>query len=102
RCYQALTMGATELQDLTTIKRSTLGLLKSWSHELESTSDRIRLLIGDQHWLSDGKHKEAILSNFLRKYSLENFVFSTGFIVGHDETSPSSGEIDILVSSKGA
>lgn len=94
-------MSAKELPDLISIKKNALDLLKSWSQELESTSNRIRFLIGDQHWLSDGKHKEAILSNFLRKYTFDNFVFSTGFIVAHDQTSPSSGEIDILVSSKG-
>lgn len=80
-------------------RKDTLALVKSWSIEFDSISDRIRQLIGESHWLSDGKHKESILMNFLRKYTLDSFVYSSGFIVSHDIDSPQSGEIDILVAS---
>jgi len=32
--------------------------LCSWSDELVSRANRVRMLIGDAHWLSDGHHKE--------------------------------------------
>lgn len=82
------------------IEKSPLALLKSWSDEFESTSNRVRLLIGGSHWLSDGKHKESILINFLKKYTFNRYHFSAGFIVSQDKASPSSGEIDILVASR--
>jgi len=37
------------------------GYLGSWAAELGARQNRVRMLIGDAHWLSDGHHKEAIL-----------------------------------------
>ena len=83
------------------ITKDSLELLKSWSQEFEATINRVRHLIGSSHWLSDGKHKEAIITNFLKKYTLENYTISSGFIVSHEPGIPSSGEIDVLVSRRG-
>lgn len=80
------------------IDKNPIDLVKSWSDEFRATSNRIRSLIGRSHWLSDGKHKEAILSGFLKKYTNNKYIYSTGFIVPFDNISPSSGEVDIVVS----
>ncbi|WP_301378394.1 MULTISPECIES: DUF6602 domain-containing protein [Thalassolituus] len=79
------------------MERNTYSLLASWSTEFESTKERVRSLIGDAHWLSDGKYKEQILTNFLEKHSLGSLIFSTGFVVPLTNHSP-SGEIDVLIS----
>lgn len=79
------------------MKKSPLDFVKSWSTEFDATSNRVRQLIGDEHWLSDGKHKEAILRNFLNKYTYNQYVMSSGFIASSQIDSASSGEIDLLV-----
>lgn len=33
---------------------------ESWSEDLKSRSDRVRRLIGDAHWLSDGHHRTPL------------------------------------------
>ena len=70
--------------------------LESWSKELHSRADRVRQLIGDAHWLSDGHHKEAILREFLRRYLPVHVQVSRGFIrrALTDDCSP---EVDILI-----
>ena len=47
------------------IQRNFLEYHKSIARELEATKDRIRQLIGDKHWLTDGEHKEAVLRRVL-------------------------------------
>lgn len=70
--------------------------LESWSHELRSRAYRVRQLIGDVHWLSDGHHREAILREFLQRYVPAQLHISRGFVraVLSDQCSP---EIDILI-----
>jgi len=69
---------------------------KSISEELKSTQDRIRHLIGDAHWLSDGEHKETILRKTLRNHLPENLRVSHGFVSYEEGTST---QIDILIHS---
>jgi len=70
---------------------------KSIADELRATKDRIRNLIGDQHWQADGEHKEAVLRKVLRNHIAESMHVGTGFVCGSDTT---SHQIDILISSR--
>lgn len=70
--------------------------LRSWTLELQSRSNRVRQLIGDAHWLSDGTHKEFLLREFLSRYVPGVTQVSHGFIRSIDGIC--SNEIDILIS----
>lgn len=72
--------------------------LQSWSAELLSRANRVRQLIGDAHWLSDGHHKEELLRDFLSRYLPSDLVVSRGFVTLGGETARCSPEVDILVS----
>ena len=61
--------------------------------------NRIRNLIGSEHWLTDGEHKEAILRNILRTHLPEIYRVGSGFVISENE---STGQIDILVAIKSA
>ena len=66
----------------------------SITNELRAAQNRIRDLIGDKHWLSDGEHKETILRNVLRSHLPESLHVGKGFVCGKDG---SSTQIDILI-----
>ncbi len=70
---------------------------KSIAKELLSTKDRVRNLIGDAHWLTEGEHKEAVLRKILRQHLPEDLHVGRGFICSKDG---SSSQIDILITSK--
>lgn len=74
-----------------------LKCLESWSQELISRADRVRQLIGDAHWLSDGRHKENLLKQFLQRHLPPHLRIDPGFISPPDTTRKLSGEIDILI-----
>lgn len=63
--------------------------------ELESVKNRIRMLIGKRHWLTDGEHKEAILRRVLRNHVPEMMRVGTGFI--YYSTGKCSTQQDILI-----
>lgn len=67
---------------------------KSISNELISIKDRVRDIIEDSHWGEEGRYKEVILSDYLRKHLPDNVSVGTGFII--NETIISS-QIDIIV-----
>lgn len=67
---------------------------KSIARELKATKDRIRQLIGDQHWLTDGEHKEAVLRKVLKTHLPESVRVGRGFVCFRDK---SSNQIDIMV-----
>ena len=71
-------------------------LLRSWSSELASRTERIRNVIGDRHWPTDGRHKEMILGEMIERYLPSNFSLCSGFIggAGEQEISP---EIDLYI-----
>lgn len=71
--------------------------LESWGLELAARQNRIRHLIGDAHWLSDGHHKESILREFLTRYLPSDAECSTGFVRGASSEKRCSPEIDILL-----
>lgn len=71
--------------------------LESWSLELTSRSNRIRQLIGDAHWLSDGHHKEELLRDFLTRYLPKDLDILRGFVKPNMVGSKCSPEVDILI-----
>lgn len=71
---------------------------KSITSEILSVKDRVRNLIGDAHWYSDGAYKESVLREVLRRYLPEKYNIGQGFIVYDDGTS--SKQIDILITDK--
>jgi hypothetical protein len=70
---------------------------ESISLEMQSTQNRIRNLIGSDHWLTDGEHKEAVLRKALRTHLPEIFHVGRGFICYREK---SSGQLDILIIDK--
>lgn len=67
---------------------------RSLADEFIATKDRIRNLIGDAHWLTDGEEKEAILRKTLRARLPEYFRVGTGFFCDIEST---SNQIDVLI-----
>ena len=67
---------------------------KSISSELISIKDRLRNFIDDHHWPEDGRYKEIILSDILRKHLPKSVSVGTGFIA-HEQGL--STQIDIII-----
>ena len=64
------------------------------SKELRAVQNRIRNLIGNVHWPSDGAWKESVLRTVLRRYLPPSFTVGSGFILNAEGVST---QIDILV-----
>ncbi|NOT63127.1 MAG: hypothetical protein HOP19_23205 [Acidobacteria bacterium] len=62
--------------------------------ELDSLKDRVRQLISDHHWLSDGEWKETVLRSVLRRHLPASIKIGRGFVIKPD--SPSK-QIDVLI-----
>jgi len=77
------------------------GFLDSWATEIESRAERVRTLIGNRHWASDGHHKEFLIREFLSRYLPSSFRVGHGFIRTHLPNTACSPEIDILVTNPG-
>ncbi len=54
---------------------------KSISNELLLTQNRVRNLIGDKHWASDGAYKEVIFKQVINRFLPKNIETGSGFIV---------------------
>jgi len=67
---------------------------KSIASELRAVKDRIRNLIGDRHWQSDGEHKEAVLRRVLRTHLAQSLEVGGGFVCAEHGTST---QVDILI-----
>jgi hypothetical protein len=76
--------------------RSLRKLLESWSDEISSRANRVRSLIGDAHWLSDGTHKERLIQEFLVPRLPTSLAVEHGFFLdlAADQV---SNEIDLFV-----
>lgn len=74
-----------------------LRYFRSLSDELRAQSTRVRDLIGDAHWLSDGHQKEYALLELLRRHLPSGFAASRGFVISPTQSSVCSKEQDILV-----
>jgi len=69
---------------------------RSVNDEFDNLKNRVRLLIGDKHWLSDGEYKESILRRILRDRLPAECSIARGFVYfpALDEVST---QIDILI-----
>ena len=74
---------------------------QSITQELNVVKNRVRNLIGDRHWGEEGRYKEAILKNILRKFLPKNISIGTGFIVNSNNNNRISKQIDLIVYENG-
>lgn len=76
---------------------------ESITKELEVVKDRVRNLIGAAHWGEEGRYKEAILLNVVRRFLSSDLSAGTGFIVKSETNNQLerqitvSKQIDIIV-----
>jgi len=89
------------------IQQNFIAYQESITEELKTTQNRIRNLIGQEHWLTDGEHKEAVLRKILHSHLPESVRVGKGFVcypkgyaILDDQDQASSGQIDILLTSK--
>jgi len=68
---------------------------ESFAVELEAAKDRVRILIVTSHWGEDGKYKEIILMNIIKKYIQYPYKVATGFVKARDGML--SKQINILI-----
>jgi len=68
---------------------------QSVAAEFIAIKDRVRYFIDDNHWGEDGRYKEVIFMNYLRKILPNNVSVGTGFVrnAEHELTS----QIDVIV-----
>jgi hypothetical protein len=71
--------------------------LDSLGKELLASQDRVRNLIGDRHWLSDGHHKEAVIRGVLGRHLPIGVTADRGFVLSPDEPENPSREQDLLL-----
>jgi hypothetical protein len=75
-----------------------LAFQKSIGEEFNVIKNRVRDLIGDQHWGEEGRYKESLLKNTLKKFLPENMGIGTGFILKKKDSAVyRSSQIDIFI-----
>jgi hypothetical protein len=79
------------------LKPSKLDYFVSLSEELGAQANRVRQLIGSAHWGHDGRHKELLLMELIRRHCPASILVSTGFLVSPHNLAVRSSEQDILV-----
>jgi hypothetical protein len=70
---------------------------KSIDDEFKATQNRVRNLIADCHWLTDGEYKEVILRKVLRSCLPEFLHIGRGFVCYEQH---SSTQLDVLITNK--
>lgn len=71
---------------------------KSVSAELVALQNRVRNLIGNANWGEDGRYKEAVLRNVIRRFLGSDVIIGTGFVATDSVNGPVvSDQIDILI-----
>lgn len=72
---------------------------ESITEELDIVKDRVRNLIGSSHWGEEGRYKEAVLRNVIRRFLPTNLSLGTGFIIKKNNNNDTSisNQIDIIV-----
>lgn len=74
---------------------------KSITMEIDIIKNRVRNLIGDANWAEEGRYKEAVLKNIIRKFVPNNLSVGTGFIIkGNEydfENAEVSNQLDIII-----
>jgi len=71
--------------------------LESLNSELESQACRVRNLIGSAHWVSDGRHKESLVSNVVARYLPDGYRISSGFGINVGTVGEVSRELDVTI-----
>jgi len=66
----------------------------SLSQELQALRDRVRYMIEDQHWPTDGEWKESVLRSVIRRSAPTTHSVGRGFVVNEQDCST---QIDILI-----
>jgi len=75
-----------------------LAFQKTIGEEFNANKNRVRHLIGDANWGEEGRYKESILRNTLKKFLPENIGIGTGFILKkRDGEILRSSQIDIII-----
>lgn len=70
----------------------------STTNELKSVENRVRNLIGRSNWGEEGRYKEAILRNVIKRFLPPKYTVGTGFIVKSiNGKMECSTQIDILI-----
>lgn len=67
---------------------------ESITMELLAARNRVRYFIGNRHWGEDGRYKEVLLINYLKKILPANVSVGTGFVRNGNEVTK---QIDIIV-----
>ncbi|WP_019849872.1 DUF6602 domain-containing protein [Desulfitobacterium sp. PCE1] len=67
---------------------------KSIAAEFKAFEKRVRNLIDDRNWGEEGRYKEAVLKNYLRRVLPKNLSIGTGFVRNGDEITT---QIDIII-----
>ena len=74
---------------------------QSITKEIATIKNRVRNLIGDANWGEEGRYKEAVLKNVIKKFIPNNLSVGTGFIVqGNDfnyHDAEVSSQLDIII-----
>ena len=76
---------------------------KSTTKELKVIKNRVRNLIGNRNWGDEGRYKEAILRNVIKRFLPQNFRIGTGFVIRSNDNILNrnniecSKQIDILI-----
>lgn len=68
--------------------------LRSLTGETEALKNRVRYLIEDAHWQTDGEWKESVIRQILRRYLPASVSVCRGFVVTANR---SSNQLDILI-----
>ena len=69
----------------------------SLATELLAQADRVRSLIGDAHFLTDGHHKENLLRHQLLRYLPSGITATRGFLLSPQQLDSPSKEQDIVL-----
>jgi hypothetical protein len=67
---------------------------RSLTAEVEALKDRVRQLIEDRHWQTDGEWKESVVRQMLRRHLPASASVGRGFVV---TATQSSHQLDVLV-----
>ncbi len=71
---------------------------ESITKELDTIKNRVRNLIGASNWGEEGRYKEAILKNVIKRFLPNNLSIGTGFVIKKNNNKPRiSSQIDIII-----
>lgn len=71
---------------------------QSIAAEFIAVKDRVKFFIENNHWGEDGRYKEIILMNYLRRVLPDNVAVGTGFV--KNDSGQLTDQIDIIVYKK--